>query len=174
MKKQSIKSRFGNRREAAAWRANAVLQARVFAGGLEWGTVMKTILLLEDESSLMKLLSQMLKRSGYKIWEAANADDAIRRFREASGRIDLLLADVTLPAISGIQVALWLRAEQPGLSVILTSGYPRTEWNARDAADFERLGMRSVMVVQKPFQTQMLLSCIRLLTEAGTAVAEAG
>ena len=135
---------------------------------------MKTILLLEEESSLLKLWRRALTLNGYAIWEAANAEDAIRRFLDANRRIDLLLADVTLPASSGILVALLLRAEVPGLSVILTSGYPQTAWETRDAADLERLGPDSVLVLQKPFTNQTLLNSIQELTGAPSAAAGTG
>lgn len=135
---------------------------------------MHAILLLEDEPCLMVLLRAILRRNGYVIWEAANTEDAISRFREAKGQIDLLLADVTLPSVSGIQAAILLRAESPGLSVILTSGYPYASWSARDTADSERLGSDSVIVLQKPFEAQTLLNSVRKLTGGRTVVAGAG
>jgi CheY-like chemotaxis protein len=131
----------------------------------------KTILLLEDEPALLKLWRHALTLNGYAIWEAANAEDAIKRFLDANRQIDLLLADVTLPVSSGILVALLLRAEVPGLSVVLTSHHPLTTWKARDAADLERLGSDSVIVLQKPFKNQTLLNSIRELTGAPSAVA---
>jgi CheY-like chemotaxis protein len=134
----------------------------------------KTILVLEDEPSLLKLWRHALTFSGYVIWEAANAEDAIRRFLDANRQIDLLLADVTLPVSSGILVALLLRAEVPRLSVVLTSRHPLTAWQARDAADFERLGPDSVIVLQKPFQNQTLLNSIRELTGVPSAAVGTG
>jgi CheY-like chemotaxis protein len=131
----------------------------------------KTILLLDDEPSLLKLWRHALTLNGYVIWEAASAEDAIQRFLDANRRIDLLLADVTLPVSSGILVALLLRAESPGLSVVLTSRHPLTTWKARDAADLDRLGPNSVIVLQKPFKNQTLLNSIRDLTGAPSAVA---
>jgi len=139
-----------------------------------WGISLKTILLLEDECSLMNLLRHVLKRNGYVIREAASAEDAIRRCREVRCEIDLILADVTLPVSSGIQIALLLRAEVPDLPVILMSGYPVTAWRARDAADLKRLGSDSVIVLQKPFEPQTLLNSIRSLSGALYAVGRAG
>src|SRR5262245_19458062 len=110
---------------------------------------LKTILILEDEYSLMKLLRQMLKR--YSLLEAANAEQALRRFNENNRKIELLIADLTLPKSSGIQVALLLRSELPGLPVILTSGYPAAGWSDRDFSDLERLGPDTVSILQKPF-----------------------
>ena len=135
---------------------------------------MKTILVLEDEPSLVKQWRHALTLDGYVIWEAGNAEDAIRRFLDANRQIDLLLADVALPVSSGILVALLLRAEIPGLRVVLTTRDPLTTWQARDTADFERLGSDSVIVLQKPFKSQTLLNSIRELTGAPSAAAGTG
>ena len=122
---------------------------------------METLLLLEDESSVMKLMQHMLKQ--YNLIEATTAEQALQLFNEHGRRVDLLLADVTLPKSSGIQVALLLRSEIPDLPVILTSGYPVGDWTRRDSADLEKLGSSSVAITQKPFQRQMLLQTIRAL-----------
>ncbi len=114
---------------------------------------MKRILVLEDEPALMNLVGRMLSR--YAIVEAANPEQAIRRFREHDG-CDLLIADVNLPAISGIQVALLLRAEDPDLPVILASGFPTANWSEQELIDLARLGSHSLSVLQKPFSSAML------------------
>ena len=132
---------------------------------------MKTILLLDDEVSLMKLTSHVLVRRGFVVWESSNAEEAIARFLDVKGQIDLLVADVNLPSSTGIQVALLLRAELPTLRVILTSGYERSDWQGRDAADLERLGLDSLKILQKPFMPQALLNCIQELNEVPFAVA---
>jgi CheY-like chemotaxis protein len=119
---------------------------------------MKTVLVLEDEPSLMMLMRHMLK--GYNLLEAASADQALRLFSTHERQIDLLIADVTLPKGSGIQVALLLRVEDPGLPVILTSGYPVSAWSSRASADLERLGSKSVVVLPKPFQAQLLAKTV--------------
>jgi CheY-like chemotaxis protein len=119
----------------------------------------KTLLVLEDEPIVMALLRHMLKQ--YRLIEAATAEQALRLFTEHGRRIDLLLADVTLPTSSGIQVALILRSEVPTLPVILTSGYPVAVWSKFDAADLQRLGPNLVAVIQKPFQAGVIPSTIR-------------
>jgi CheY-like chemotaxis protein len=119
----------------------------------------KSLLVLEDEPAVMVLLGHMLKQ--YSLIEAATAEQALRLFEDHDRRIDLLLADVTLPTSSGIQVALLLRSEIPNLPVILTSGYPLSVWSERDAADLERLGSTSVAIVQKPFKAQVLPNTVR-------------
>lgn len=130
---------------------------------------MKTILILEDERSLLNLLHCVLRRHGYTILEAAGPEEAIRRFNDSGRQIDLLIADVGLPGVSGVHVALVLRSQVPALSVILTSGYPSSAWNARDTGDLRRLGSDSVGILLKPFASQILLKTIGELIGAPQA-----
>ena len=119
---------------------------------------MKTILILEDEPALMALFRAVL--SGYTILEASTAEEALRVFLEHDRKLDLLIADVVLrvgSGISGIHVALLLREANSNLSILLTSGYPRSLWNDPDGADLKRLGSDSVAILQKPFSPATLL-----------------
>ena len=125
---------------------------------------MKTVLVLEDERSLMKLLRHVLKQ--FSLIEATTAEQALRLFIEHGRQVDLLVADLTLPTSSGIQVALLLRAEIPDLPVILTSGYPVSYWTGRDYTDLQRLGSTSVALLSRPFQAQVLSDAVRKLIEA--------
>ena len=129
----------------------------------------KTILVLEDSPAVMLVLRLMLEQ--YRLIEASTAEQAMRQFTDHGRKIDLLVADVTLPTSSGIQVALFLRSEVPDLPVILTSGYSVSAWNDRDSADLERLGTSSVAILEKPFQGKALSDAVRDLT--GTAPSEA-
>jgi CheY-like chemotaxis protein len=123
---------------------------------------MKTLLVLEDEPSVMKLLRYTLR--DYRLLEATSAEEALRLFIAHDYGVDLLVADLTLPTKSGIQVALHLRSKVPDLPVILTSGYSPANWSERDCADFRRLGEVSLAVLQKPFVGNKLLDAICDLT----------
>ena len=122
---------------------------------------MKTLLLLDDDPSVMRLLRCMLEQ--YTLVEAGNAEQAIRLFSAHGSQVDLLVADLKLPTSSGIQVALLLRSEVPDLPVILISGYPVSAWSDRDSADLEVLGSKSVKILLKPFQVQELSKAVREL-----------
>ncbi len=124
---------------------------------------MKTVLVLEDKSSLIKVLRRVLKR--FSLIEATTAEQALRLFIEHGRQVDLLVADLTLPTSSGIQVALLLRAEIPDLPVILTSGYPMSDWTGRDYTDLQRLGSTSVALLSRPFKAQVLSDAVRKLIE---------
>jgi CheY-like chemotaxis protein len=119
---------------------------------------MKTMLVLDDELIAIGLLRRVLKE--YALIEATTAEQAIRRFNARGRQIDLLLARVKLQRSSGIQLALLLRWELPNLPVILTSECPVTDWSDRDFDDLERLGLRSVAILKRPFQPQLLLYAV--------------
>ena len=119
---------------------------------------MKTILLLDDEPVVMMLLRIILKE--YRLIEATTAEQALQLFTDRRRQLDLLLTDLTLPKLSGIQVALVFRSEIPNLPVILTSGYPVSDWSERDSGDLERLGSNSVVIIQKPFHPQALRNAV--------------
>jgi two-component system cell cycle sensor histidine kinase/response regulator CckA len=119
---------------------------------------MQTLFLLEDESSVMKLLRIWLK--AYNLLEANSAEEALRIFTDHGRHISFLVADLTLPARSGIQVALLLRSEIPDVPVILTSGDPVSGWGERDSAELESLGPTSVRILQKPFKAQGLVKAV--------------
>ena len=124
---------------------------------------MKTVLLLDDESMILKLLGSVLS-GHYNVIGVETAEQALRSFIEHHRVVDLLVADLSLAKSSGILVALLLRSVIPGLPIILTSGYPVNSWCERDAADLVRLGPRSVAIIEKPFLSQTLLKAVRDLT----------
>ena len=124
---------------------------------------MKTVLVLEDESSLMKRLRRVLNQ--FSLIEATTAEQALRLFIEHGRQVDLLVADLTLPTSSGVQVALLLRAEIPDLPVVLTVGCPVSDWTGRAYTDLQRLGSTSVALLSRPFQAQVISDEVRKLIE---------
>ena len=134
---------------------------------------MKSILVLDDEFNLLKLVCRLLQRHGYRTLQAGSADEALRLFRDNRGDIDLFIVDICLPAGSGIQVAIDLRVDLPDLHILLVSGYPENAWSARDSALFHALGSHLVSILQKPFTPQVLMNRVdRLLGAAPPEVAK--
>jgi two-component system, cell cycle response regulator CpdR len=125
---------------------------------LPFANRMKTILILEDDPGLMMLFRQVLKH--HDLLEATTAGRAIQLFRDNQSRIGVLIADVRLPAGSGIQVALHFRALTADLPVILTSGYPVANWSRGDTADLIQLGPDSVTILEKPFPALTLVKMV--------------
>jgi CheY-like chemotaxis protein len=83
----------------------------------------ETILLVEDDSEVRRLVALVLRADGYQVLEAANAADAIMLVDGYAGPIDLLLSDVVLPRANGGELAECVRRARPGTKVVLMSGY---------------------------------------------------
>jgi CheY-like chemotaxis protein len=84
----------------------------------------ETLLVVEDEESLRKLLVHSLQRLGYRVIAAANGPEALRLWQEHRREIDLLLTDMVMPkGMSGLELAARIQAERPGTKVIISSGY---------------------------------------------------
>jgi signal transduction histidine kinase len=83
-----------------------------------------TVLLVEDENALRPLAAALLASFGYRVLEAASGPDALKIWFERSAEIDVLFTDMVMPGgISGKELAALLRAERPGLKVLVTSGH---------------------------------------------------
>ena len=125
---------------------------------------MSVILLLEDDPVVMVYMRRILKQ--YPLIEATSAEEALRLFNECGRQVDLLVANLTLPASSGIEVALALRSELPSLPVIVTSGFPAGIWSRRNSADLGRLGSDFIAIIEKPIQAQVFLNTVRRMLGA--------
>jgi CheY-like chemotaxis protein len=137
------------------------------------GDLVKSILVLDDEFKLLKLVCRLLQRHGYSTLEAGTADEALQLFHDNHGEIELFIADMCLPAGSGLQVAIDLRVDLPDLRILLVSGYPQNAWSARDSALSRVLGSHLVSILQKPFTPQILIDRVdRLIGAAPPEVAK--
>lgn len=83
----------------------------------------ETILLAEDDARVRKITGMYLKEYGYKVIEAENGADAIRKFKENMDKISLLLLDVIMPLKSGREAQEEIKALSPGIKTIYISGY---------------------------------------------------
>lgn len=106
------------------------------------------ILLVEDDEALLRMTSRILKGAGYSVIEAATAHAALGWLDKD---FDLLLTDVTLPDISGVELASHILKAKPGTPVIFTSGYSENE-DLR-----EILSKPENNFIQKPFSNEGLL-----------------
>lgn len=83
----------------------------------------ETILLVEDEEMVRELAVESLQRYGYTILEAPNGDKALSICEGYKGKIDLLITDVVMPGMNGIELARRFRDSRPGVPVLFMSGY---------------------------------------------------
>jgi PAS domain S-box-containing protein len=115
----------------------------------------ETVLLVEDDEDVRKPLRQMLEGFGYDVIEAVNGKDAIEKFLQSRKSIGLLVLDVILPGLNGIEVLRAIRKVQPGIRAIFTSGYSKEHvWS-------KGLPMPGTAFLSKPVAPEVLLEKVR-------------
>ncbi len=115
----------------------------------------ETILLVEDEPSLLEMATQMLELWGYQVLAAGTPEEALRLAREHTGRIDLLMTDVVMPAMNGRDLAHKLMRLHPELKCLFMSGYTANVIAHHGVLD------EGVHFIQKPFAMQALNAKLR-------------
>jgi two-component system cell cycle sensor histidine kinase/response regulator CckA len=86
----------------------------------------KTILVVDDEPEIRKLVSAMITQFGYNALTADSGDHALTMYRKLNASIEMLITDVVAPGMSGPMLADKLSALQPDLKVLYISGYDNT------------------------------------------------
>jgi CheY-like chemotaxis protein len=115
----------------------------------------ETILLVEDEPAVRRLARRALEAQGFHILEAASGAEALKIAGDHGTELDMLLTDVVMPQMSGVELAGRLTANDPALRVLYMSGY--TE---------DTLGQRGVLspetaFLSKPFTPAVLVEAVR-------------
>jgi two-component system cell cycle sensor histidine kinase/response regulator CckA len=115
----------------------------------------ETILIVEDDPVILKVVVSIVKNLGYNILSAASGEEALERAEEYTGRIDLLLTDIVLPGKRGTEVALELKEKGRVSRVLLMSGY------AEDNASRDLIMNNRFEFLPKPFTSPALAKKIR-------------
>ena len=115
----------------------------------------ETVLLIEDDAVVRQLTARILRRQGYKVLVATQADEALELAADHNTRIDLFLSDVVMPGESGPSVIERLSAVRPSTKVLFVSGYPGDDISRRgvDEASFRFLA--------KPYSSEQLARRVR-------------
>ena len=82
----------------------------------------KTILLIDDEETVINISEMMLKRLGYRVLKAHDGNEGLQLFEENKSKIDLIISDLEMPEMNGKEVMDKLRKIDPQIKVILSSG----------------------------------------------------
>jgi CheY-like chemotaxis protein len=114
----------------------------------------ETVLLVEDEPAVAGMAATALQRSGYDVIQASNGAEALALARRRAGRIDVLLADVVMPQMGGLELAARLAVILPDVRVLLTSGYPHDAMGGNELRP-------GVAFLQKPFTPAVLAQAVR-------------
>jgi signal transduction histidine kinase/ActR/RegA family two-component response regulator len=132
-------------------------------------SALETILVVEDERRIRALICKILVRYGYRTLEASDAREALDLARSHLGDIKLLLTDVVMPGLSGVELAASLRELRTDLKVLFISGYPGVP-----GVSASHLPPGSSFL-QKPFTLQSLVAKVRETigaTRSSTAAAD--
>jgi CheY-like chemotaxis protein len=136
--------------EEGATRRTAVRALSGLAGGSE------TVLLVEDEPSVRRLAAHVLREQGYTVLEASNGREALEMAHQhGTESIQLLLTDVVMPQMGGVELAVALEDFSPGISVLFTTGYTDVP-----LARSEGIQTGSAFM-QKPFTAAQLVQTVR-------------
>ncbi len=136
-------------------KAGQAAQQQDITGGSE------TILVGEDEDALRKIADSFLTALGYRVITARNGEDALAIFRGESGTIDLVLLDIAMPGMGGLDVYREIIKIRPDIAVLFMTGH------SLDASNVRFMKQQGVGAIQKPFTMVTLAGKIREILDTG-------
>ncbi|HKL01957.1 MAG TPA: response regulator [Desulfotignum sp.] len=132
----------------------AVPEKKAAAGGIE------TILLVEDEPSILRMTRMMLERKGYVVLTATTPAEALEKAKSHSDSIDLLMTDVIMPEMNGRDLAEKITALYPGINLLFMSGY------TADVIANQGMLDANVAFIQKPFSMADMTEKLRNILDS--------
>ncbi len=118
-----------------------------------------TVLVVDDEPNLRRVLGAVLTRDGYRVLVASGGREAVRLAKE-NEQVDLLVTDFLMPDLSGLEVLSAVRAKHPDLRALLISGHG----TVRSAVDAMRLGAFDFLT--KPFDVEQVRATVKRALES--------
>ena len=114
----------------------------------------KTILVVDDHDTTRQTISRMLEAGGFTVRTATNGKEALDKLEKESDEIDIVLSDVTMPGMNGIDLSYHIRERFPTMPVAIVSG---------DVSELERsiIGRFDVPFIKKPFHAESLYSAVK-------------
>ncbi|MBD3265602.1 response regulator, partial [bacterium] len=123
----------------------------------------ETILLIEDELSVLNLTKELLEEYEYRVIAHGKPKEAVEVFRERKDEIDLVITDVVMPEMSGQEVASQIHAIRDSVKILFMSGY------TDDTIVRHGILLEGVNFIQKPFNPEALTGKVREVLDAGPA-----
>lgn len=133
-----------------------VVKPPITRTGSEGGS--EIILLVEDEETVRSVARRILNNRGYTVYTASNGREALELAQSLNMKFDLVLTDIVMPDMGGVELVERLLQVQPGIKAVYMSGY--AEGDKRDGLDLAR------SFLQKPFSTDSLTSKVREVLDA--------
>jgi len=115
------------------------------------------VLVVDDEESIREFFEIMLKREGYEVWTASNGKEALERLKK--GRADLILSDIQMPEMSGLELLTKVKEQDPEALMIMITAFGSTE----TAVEAMKLGAYDY--IQKPFKIDEVKIILRQALE---------
>ena len=140
-----------------------VVVSRPSAQGTSALSGKETVLLAEDDDGVRALARAILQAHHYHVLEARDGDEAVRLSSRWPKPIDLLVTDVSMPRLSGLQLVDRLKPSRPAMKVLYVSAYPG------ETIGHGRLLHRDVWFLQKPFTPSVLVRKVREILDHSTA-----
>jgi len=124
-----------------------------------------TILLIEDEEDVRRVLSRVLEQHHYSVVEASNGELGLQAARRLAGMLSLVVTDINMPVMSGVEFAREFRPLQPRVPILFITGLD----SRITAPETERLGGTLLL---KPFGADLFLeTVIRILEQSALPAA---
>ena len=120
----------------------------------------ETVLVVEDDPAVRRYIKIVLERQGYRVIAAADANDALEQMARGSVPIDLLMTDIVMPGMSGLELASRAAELAPGLKVLLASGYTESMIMHHGMLD------PGVPFLQKPYSPSQLADQVRAVLDS--------
>jgi two-component system, cell cycle sensor histidine kinase and response regulator CckA len=119
----------------------------------------KTVLVVDDDEPIRELARRRLERDGYRVLAVGSGDEALRMVESDTGAVDLLIADIVLPGMSGATLARRIKERRAGTPVLFLSGYAEQAGGSLDLGDLGVGG--DVAFLAKPFTAESLAHAVR-------------
>ena len=123
--------------------------AKLQAEGIEMRSMSaspKVVLVVEDNTDLLKLLKNVLTGMGFHVLTATDGESALKVFERAEEHVDILVTDIVMPGINGLDLAKRLKEKKPSLKTVLITGYTDRLPEAEDFAS-----KNNAVILKKPF-----------------------
>ncbi len=114
----------------------------------------KRVLVVDDHETTRQTIARMLEAGGFSVVQASSGAEALDRLARQSGDIDIVLSDVTMPGMNGIDLSYQIGELYPSMPVAIVSG---------DVSELERsiIGRSAVPFIKKPFHAESLYSAVK-------------
>ena len=119
------------------------------------------ILIVDDEQDARDIYKDRLEKAGYNTLLAENGEEAIKILRDGNNMLNvgLILSDIRMPKVNGIECIAFLKQQAPGIPVVVLTGYPDTDM----AANLISRGVKAYLV--KPIDKERMLSLVNFSME---------